>query len=1270
MKLKRIIAIVISALLIIPSIIIGGSVIAQKTQANLMAYYSFDNVDIIGEDTAGTNDLIVKTASVVSQDDDAVSGKAVHIGAFSGYDTHFYAKDILEGKTDFTVSAFSKLDRGVTADNHTIFSNGWQNSGGLSFGFSSHEWMYICADVKGGDWIAFNLKDSTKNNGFSAYDWHNYTLSLENGKSLKVYIDGALAYSQNFTEVLSTVNSNSNFVLGCTYNGGYVLNGSIDEVSAYDVALSADKIKDIYDELKNNTTPDPGPGTDPNPGDQADTDGLVAHYTFEDAADFGLDIKNNYPLVVSNTGKKSITSVEKGVAGKGIHFAGNGDYSTHLSTNDDAIEGQPNITVAAYAKMDANAKGDNFAIFSNGAWTYKGFSFGFAGKEHLFFHSDATNWTTVKLSDVTGNKGFKTSDWHHYAVVISGNKTLKIYVDGTMVFSKTFATNINDTDTRMPFALGSTYNGGYDFVGDLDEVRVYHKALADDKIKEISKDTTVTPNPDPGPSPDPNPDSGEAIAHYSFEKEDDLGFDNCGKNPLTIGENAKSIISVNAEGSTGKAIHFDAQKDYITYLTNSSDIIDGKSNLTISAYAKLDANAVGDNFTIFSNGAWTNGGFTFGFAGKEYIFFHSDATDWISLKLKDVTGNAGFDTSNWHNYSLTISGGKALKIYVDGALIHSATASSNINYSDSRTVSAFGTTYNGGYRLIGSLDEIRVYHNVLSAKQISDLCNVKVEEEAPEIKPAGNSMIAHYTFDDSKNFGADKLGKNNLTIIENVGKVLSYAEKAILGKAMHIGEYKSYDPRLSTNDDLLELRENFTVSAYAALDYDAKGDNFAIFSNGWQNAGGISFGYNGFEHLFIVADVAGGDWIAVNVKKALNDFEFKPTELHNYTVTVKDGKNLKIYIDGKEAYSHTFDEPINTLSSDSPFTIGSTYNGGYGWIGTIDEVKVYDYSLNASQVKNLLVKKEEENNSGSGNANKEIIAQYTFDNANRIGYDSVGSNHLVNRGNAVAHTDGYKGGSVYFAGIDWQDGLIYNGGDFLKTAEEFTLHFYAKVDGDVADNACVLSTGWDGGNGISMGLRPKNWIFVDSETIANKVIWFAAKSNVTANEKYHAYTYTYSAKDLAIATYVDGNLIDTVELNNPLDLKSDFSLTLGQSPWGGYLFKGWVDELTVYNSAFSEERVKELNGIVIEKEDAPAETPDNSSSENQDSTSSNNEDTEKPIDIAVIPDQTIGSKNDNNKTDNESNTLTVIIIIISIVAVVAVVFGVIFFVLKKRKNNK
>ena len=29
----------------------------------------------------------------------------------------------------------------------------------------------------------------------------------------------------------------------------------------------------------------------------------------------------------------------------------------------------------------------------------------------------------------------------------------KIYVDGTMVFSKTFATNINDTDTRMPFAL-------------------------------------------------------------------------------------------------------------------------------------------------------------------------------------------------------------------------------------------------------------------------------------------------------------------------------------------------------------------------------------------------------------------------------------------------------------------------------------------------------------------------------------------------------------------------------------------------------------------------------------------------------------------------------------------------------------------------------------------------------------------------------------------------------------------------------------------------
>ena len=187
MKIKKFSAVIISTLLIIQSIIIGISVIAENSEAKLIAHYTFDDAENLGADSEKSHELAINTSTkVVSSDDNGYSGKAVHIGAYNGYDTHLYTDDILESKTDFTVSAFAKLDIGVVNDNHTIFSNGWQNSGGFSFGFSGCEWMYICADVVGGDWIAFNLKQVTNNSDFSAYDWHNYVLSLEKGTILNV----------------------------------------------------------------------------------------------------------------------------------------------------------------------------------------------------------------------------------------------------------------------------------------------------------------------------------------------------------------------------------------------------------------------------------------------------------------------------------------------------------------------------------------------------------------------------------------------------------------------------------------------------------------------------------------------------------------------------------------------------------------------------------------------------------------------------------------------------------------------------------------------------------------------------------------------------------------------------------------------------------------------------------------------------------------------------------------------------------------------------
>jgi hypothetical protein len=67
---------------------------------------------------------------------------------------------------------------------------------------------------------------------------------------------------------------------------------------------------------------------------------------------------------------------------------------------------------------------------------------------------------------------------------------------------------------------------------------------------------------------------------------------------------------------------------------------------------------------------------------------------------------------------------------------------------------------------------------------------------------------------------------------------------------------------------------------------------------------------------------------------------------HLVTVTY-DGAVGKLYVDGALVASDTFTAPPGT---NYPLFVGRYYGGGYGWNGSIDEVRLYNRALTAAEV--------------------------------------------------------------------------------------------------------------------------------------------------------------------------------------------------------------------------------------------------------------------------------------------------------------------------------
>ncbi|MBI5360465.1 MAG: DUF2341 domain-containing protein [Planctomycetes bacterium] len=451
------------------------------------------------------------------------------------------------------------------------------------------------------------------------------------------------------------------------------------------------------------------------------TDYQVLLEPFRDSGDFAGDNLNNTGLIANwefstgngqtaydsagiNNGTLGSTAGSDtndpiwayGKYGNGLVFDGSNDYVKDLGT---ALvpAGANNFTVEVWFTSRTQTASFREIISQ---WTTansaNSFFLGIGPTDNIRF---TDSWDNVEIGTWSVNA------WHHLVAVATTNNAY-IYLDGQLKATRGSALGYTGTGPLLIGRQGE-YAGGEYWDGNIDEVKIYNRALTADEISMRYG-------------------SGLAGSWHFSEGSGTTAADMSGNNNNGTVTGSTAWVT----GRFGSALQFDALADRVTVSNLDMNI------LSVSAWVKRDGiSAAGNEIIIVSE---NNNGWGIGFTPTNTIFFTkagvSAAYSTASL----------LNTAKWYFITVTYDGANA-RFYIDGALDSSSayvtTFSSGGNYTiGSRSV---------GEYIKGSIDEVKVYRRVLSPAEVKAQFNAgspKINHDFSDIRFTDNSGAQAYNF--------------------------------------------------------------------------------------------------------------------------------------------------------------------------------------------------------------------------------------------------------------------------------------------------------------------------------------------------------------------------------------------------------------------------------------------------------------------------------------------------------------------------------------------
>lgn len=282
------------------------------------------------------------------------------------------------------------------------------------------------------------------------------------GNSVEMFVNGVSIGSN--TGGIGAVNTVNDATSALTFgsapdsNPALRLNGSIDDARIYNKVLTAAEIRQLATQVPV---------------------GLVARY------DFSGDTKDVSGQGIDLTNSGAAASADRfGVSNSAYHFNGINNMMSNASTTLPFPTGNLDRTMCFWGRADQANAGVRIGVAYGNSSANQASQIGFNNME-------TTNPTTLGCAfgapcSPTGY--IHQNTWHHVCMVVSGTSA-QLYLNGSIIDTNgaSAGTTVSAAawNTQAgPIEVGS-FSGNYRFPGDLDDIRIYNRALSQVEIQTL-----------------------------------------------------------------------------------------------------------------------------------------------------------------------------------------------------------------------------------------------------------------------------------------------------------------------------------------------------------------------------------------------------------------------------------------------------------------------------------------------------------------------------------------------------------------------------------------------------------------------------------------------------------------------------------------------------------------------------------------------------------------------------------------------------------------
>jgi len=385
------------------------------------------------------------------------------------------------------------------------------------------------------------------------------------------------------------------------------------------------------------------------------------------------------------------------------------EIDDHVSVPD--FDYGTDYTVAFWVKSSGNAGTGWQYMFSHAGWNapnslniYFGEN-GAAGYEGtirtLLRDSDDADANTDTL-DV--NADLADGNWHHYTLTVASGIGANIYIDGALMASEqSRGGDAFNPATDLFLGGRSDLNPERFFGGDLDDVRIYDRALTDVEVAGLASLSLGL------------------VGHWKLDEGGGAtAFDETGN-----GHDGAINGAQGTEGQIGGALLFDEIDDHV-----SVPDFEYGTDYTVAFWLKSSGNEGTGWQYMFSHAGWNapnslniyfgeNG--AAGYEGTIRTLLRDvDDADAHGTGMLDV--NADLADGNWHHYTLTVAAGSGANVYIDGVLMASEYSRGGDAFDPATDLTFGGRSDLSSARFFGgALDDVRIYDRALTELEVTGL---------------------------------------------------------------------------------------------------------------------------------------------------------------------------------------------------------------------------------------------------------------------------------------------------------------------------------------------------------------------------------------------------------------------------------------------------------------------------------------------------------------------------------------------------------------------